>query len=310
VSGIKDHIVLEQSIIKTLVYYDIFHYPLKSEEVFKFLRSNSVTAHDVSQCLDHLAEQNQLSRFGEYYTLQKNESDIRRRIKGNQEAKRYLPLARRQAELIAKFPFVRAVFASGSLSKGYMDENSDLDFFVITQANRLWICRALLALYKRIALKNSHKYFCTNYFIDTDHLEIEEKNLFTATELATLIPLSGQHHYSALMNKNIQWVTKFFPNFSPVAMENSAPVKYAGRKVIFERLLNVFLGNVGDKLLMKFAALRWNKLYYRSYSQKDFSVAFKTKRYASKNHPRNFQKSVMDAYGQLEEQYLNKLASK
>jgi hypothetical protein len=294
--------------MKTLVYYDIFHYPLKSDEVFKFLRSNSVTAHDVSACLDLLAERNHLSRFGEYYTLQKNESDIRRRIKGNQEAERFLPLARRQAKLIAKFPFVRAVFASGSLSKGYMDEKSDLDFFVITQPNRLWICRALLALYKRIVLNNSHKYFCTNYFIDTDHLEIEEKNLFTATELATLIPLSGEQYYLALMNRNLHWITRFFPNFAPPSMEDKNEGNPA-RKIISERLLNLCLGNIGDKLLMRLAAFRWKKLYNRSYSEKDFSIAFKTKRHASKNHPNNFQKSVMTAYEELEAKYLSKLAS-
>jgi hypothetical protein len=308
VSGNKDHIVLEQSIMKTLVYYDIFHYPLKSDEVFKFLRSNSVTAHDVSEHLDLLAERNHLSRFGEYYTLQKNESDIRRRIKGNREAERYLPLARRQAKLIAKFPFVRAVFASGSLSKGYMDEKSDLDFFVITQPNRLWICRALLALYKRIVLNNSHKYFCTNYFIDTDHMEIEEKNLFTATELATLIPLSGDQYYLELMSRNLHWVANFFPNFEPASIQvNNA--KDSRWKMFAEQLLNFCFGNIGDKLLMLVAALRWKKQYRRSYSEKDFSIAFKTKRHTSKNHPNNFQKSVMDAYEELEAKYLSKLAS-
>jgi hypothetical protein len=264
--------------------------------------------HDVAECLDHLAERNKLSRYGEYYTLQKNESDIKRRIKGNREAERFLPLAKRQAELIAKFPFVRAVFASGSLSKGYMDENSDLDFFVITQPNRLWICRALLALYKRIVLKNSHKYFCANYFIDTDHMEIEEKNLFTATELATLIPLWGHEYYRSLMSENLHWVNKIFPNFSPKSTQLSES-KNSRRKIIGEKLLDICLGNVGDRLLMKVAALRWNKLYHKSYPEKDFSIAFKTKPHVSKNHPRNFQKSVMDSYGELEAQYLSKLAS-
>jgi hypothetical protein len=200
------------------------------------------------------------------------------------------------------------VFASGSLSKGYMDEKSDLDFFVITQPNRLWICRALLALYKRIVLNNSHKYFCTNYFIDTGHLEIEEKNLFTATELATLIPLSGDQYYLELMDRNLHWVTNFFPNFESASIQaNNA--KDSRWKMFAEQLLNFCFGNMGDKLLMRVAALRWKKQYRRSYSEKDFSIAFKTKRHASKNHPNNFQKSVMDAYEELEAKYLSKLAS-
>jgi hypothetical protein len=139
-------------------------------------------------------------------------------------------------------------------------------------------------------------------------LEIEEKNLFTATELATLIPLWGEQYYNSLMSKNLQWVSKIFPNFSPAQLSVSQS-KNGKWKVVLERILNICLGNVGDKLLMKIAAARWNKLYNQTYSEKDFSIAFKTKRYASKNHPRNFQKSVMETYGELEAQYLNRLAS-
>ena len=95
-----------------------------------------------------------------------------------------------------------------------MDEKSDLDFFIITAPKRLWIARTLLVMYKRFFLFNSHKYFCVNYFVDEDHLEIEEKNLFTATELATVIPLYGQVHYTNLLKAN-PWLKRFFPNYTP-----------------------------------------------------------------------------------------------
>ena len=86
-----------------------------------------------------------------------------------------------------------------------MDEHSDLDFFIITKPNRLWIARMLLALYQKIVLLNSHKYFCVNYFVDEHHLAIEEKNLYTATELSTLIPLYGKEYYPQLMMAN-HWI--------------------------------------------------------------------------------------------------------
>src|SRR5690606_3777846 len=104
--------------------------------------------------------------------------------RGNLMANKFSDIARKKAKLISQFPFVRGVMASGSLSKGYADEKSDIDFFIITIPNRLWIARTLLVLYKRIFLLNSHKFFCVNYFVDEKHLGIEEKNLFTATELA------------------------------------------------------------------------------------------------------------------------------
>ena len=50
-----DDIDLKVHVLKTLLYYDIFNYPLKSEEVFQFLGTNSITEDDVRTTLDALA---------------------------------------------------------------------------------------------------------------------------------------------------------------------------------------------------------------------------------------------------------------
>src|SRR4029453_8923510 len=97
--------------------------------------------------------------------------------------------------LIASFPYVRCVCISGSLSKKYFDDTTDIDFFVITKPGRLWVCRTFLILFKKLFLLNSKKYFCINYFIDSDNLEIPDQNIFTATELTTLIPMHDYELY-------------------------------------------------------------------------------------------------------------------
>jgi predicted nucleotidyltransferase len=88
--------------------------------------------------------------------------------------------------VIKRFPFVRGVFVTGSLSKNSSDSSSDLDFMVITRKGRLWIARTLLMLFKKIFLLNSYKYFCINFLLSEDNLEIEDKNVFTATEVMTV----------------------------------------------------------------------------------------------------------------------------
>ena len=205
---------LDDQILRTFLYFDIFNYPLKSEEVFKFLGVPALDKSIITLRLNSLRDQRIIFQFGELFSLKNDNSLIERRIKGNQNADEYLILARKTANFISKFPFVRAVLASGSLSKGYMDEKSDLDFFIVTAPNRLWIARTLLVLYRRVFLANSHKYFCVNYFVDEKHLEIEEKNLFTATELATVIPLYGSQQYESLQGVN-SWLNEFFPNYTP-----------------------------------------------------------------------------------------------
>lgn len=294
----KNHSALEQKVIRTLIYYDIFNYPLKAKEVFRFLGMNSVSEKDVEITLNALSDQGYIYRFKEFYSLQPKEANIVRRLNGNTQAQQSLPTAKKIALLIAKFPFTRAVMASGSLSKDYMDENSDFDFFIVTAENRLWICRMLLAMYKRVFLNNSHKFFCANYFVDTKHMEIEEKNLFTATELASVIPLYGCEYYHQLQDINHKWLLNYFPNFKRRSCEDVPNAQIGTSKKIVETMINVFFGNLVEKLIMGIAGKRWKKLYEKKYEQQDFKVAFKTEKHASKNHPRNYQRKVMDLFEQ------------
>jgi hypothetical protein len=289
---------VHQQIIKTLLYYDIFNYPLKASEVFRFLGMNSVTEKDVLQTLNEMALQRDIYKFGDLYSVQSSETNILRRIKGNNEAVKFNRLAKEKAIFISRFPFVRAVMASGSLSKDYMDETSDLDFFIVAAPGRLWICRMLLILYKRIFLKNSHKFFCINYFVDTAHLEIEEKNLFTATELATVVPLYGAVYYQQLQQANHGWLIRFFPNYKPRTMDHVPEFHRNKNQKFAERIINILGGDLWEKVCMLITFKYWRLQYAKNYTADDFDVAFKTKSYASKNHPRNFQKNVMERYAQ------------
>ena len=302
----KHHTDKEEQVLKTLLYFDIFNYPLDAAEIFSFLpvKENSVNA--TTKCLDRLMEIKYVFRFGDLYSLHADEKNIRRRLRGNREAEKWLPIARKQAGFIGKFPFVRAVMASGSLSKGYMDEKSDLDFFIVTAPGRLWIARTLLVMYKRIFRANSHKTFCANYFVDAEHLEIEEKNIFTATELITLIPLYNAHGYQKVMDSNA-WVKKFFPNFERKKPRISIKENSRALRRLYE-LLFFPVGGWLDKFFMDVSLRRWIRLYGRQYSREDFDIAFKTRRHISKNHPNHYQKKVLERYQRKVTEFQNRLA--
>jgi hypothetical protein len=288
---------LSKSIINTLSYYDIFNYPLKCEEVYRFLGTNHVNENDVKEKLIGLSKDGIVFQYGDFFTLQNSETPVLRRIKGNEEAARCLKFAKHKAKFIMNFPFVRAVMASGSLSKGYMDEHSDLDFFVVTKPKRLWIARSLLVFYRKVFLFNSYKNFCVNYFVDSEHLEIEEQNIFTATELATAIPLEGAEYYTALHKAN-SWVVTLLPNFRQQSITDVPLSRVNGLKGFIERLLNILHADGLNRILMKLTLNRWKALYKKFYSDADFNVAFKTKEYASKGHPKHYQKKVLDLHSE------------
>lgn len=270
----------------------MFKYPLKANEIEYSINFKCKQNSDFSVALEDLCNKQILHKTNEFYALENNSEWIERRKKGNEIAKKYLEKAYEVSGFIASFPFVRGVMLSGSLSKNFMDESGDIDYFIIAKPNRLWVCRTLLILYKKVFLFNSKKYFCVNYFVDEEHLDITEKNLFTATELATLIPTYNENNYNLLLNQN-EWVLNYLPNYKKRKFKgHKADTKFKF-KGFFEKLLNGSLGAFLDKKFMNLTVNHWQKKFDH-FNKDEFELAFKSKKNVSKHHPNQFQKKVLN----------------
>lgn len=274
--------------LKTILYFSIFRHPLKIEEIHSYTNYDDIL--DTEKELNRLIDQKIVIKIDEFYVYGSDLDSVTKRLKGNLQAKKALLKASRKSKFISKFPYVEAVAVSGSLSKGYYGENSDIDFFVITKPNKLWICRTLLMLYKKIFLLNSRKYFCINYFVSTSSLEIEEKNRFTATELRTLIPMAGKDVFEEFYHKN-SWVNDYFSKFNPDLSHVQNLKKPALSKAI-EFILDNPIGGFADTGFKKITVIKW-KSKFRFMKDEDFKIALKSTENVSKHHPSNFQKKVI-----------------
>tara|TARA_R110002049_G_scaffold290785_1_gene474394 strand:+ start:7242 stop:8147 length:906 start_codon:yes stop_codon:yes gene_type:complete len=276
------------TILKTILYFSIFKHPLNKLELLKFSIISSEDA--LNEQLSLLLQKGTIFKIGDFYTDHNDSSIIERRLIGNQRAKEIMPKAVKVSRRIAKFPYVECVCLSGALSKGYYDDNGDFDFFIITKPNRLWIARTLLVFYKKVFLLNSKKYFCVNYFISSDNLEIPEQNLFTATEIVTLIPLYGRDTFKAFLDANT-WVLPYFPN-KPITQTNTTrDTKKNAVSQLIQKLLNGNFGLLVDKKLQKITLKKWVKKF-KHLADEDFNIAMKSTRQASKHHPQNYQNKV------------------
>jgi predicted nucleotidyltransferase len=240
--------------LKTILYFSIFRYPLNIDEIHSYTNHNDLS--ETKDELNQLIERKIVIDIDGFYVYGNDLESVTKRLKGNIQAKKAMIIAKQRAKFISKFPFVKAVGISGSLSKGYYDEDSDIDFFVITKDSKLWICRTLLMLYKKLFLLNSRKYFCINYFISESQLEIQEKNRFTATELKTLIPLEGKTIFEDFY-KNNNWINDYFSNFEPnTETVNSSDKTYF--TAFLEFLMNNKVGNGVDSLFKTLTLKKWN----------------------------------------------------
>lgn len=289
-------ISLQKDIISLLLYGEIFQYPMTLEEL-SLVHDRS----DVKSAIDELVTSDLVHQCDGYYYVFDASNKINARIRSNENARKAMPKAIKIGQFIQRFPFVEGVGISGSLSKGVLDQDGDFDYFIITRPNRLWIARTLLILYKKIFLFNSRKNFCLNYFIDSDHLEIEERNLFTATEIATLIPVCG-NAMSDFQQANV-WIESHGKKFS-----KSQPAFESVRKTwvsrVMERLFNGRFGERIDVWCMRRTLSRWEHKFPKFQPEK-FDLAMKTRRYVSKHHPNDFQNRVLNRYAELQQQYNN-----
>ncbi len=282
---------LESSLVQTLLYFDIFSYPLTAQELLYCSKLPDLGLDEVHHAIGGMVAKGYLHREEKYYYLGNDPEKVKRRKKGNEEAKRRIPQAFRVSRFIGKFPFVRAVMLSGSLSKNYMEEDSDIDYFIVTKPRRLWICRTILILYKKIILLNSCQNFCVNYFIDENHLEIEDKNTFTATEVIFLLPSYNYQLYKEFRKKN-SWVYEYYPNHG---LRNDYPCSDKNNSWLRKSLewtLNSRLGECMDTWCMKKTMKRW-KTKFSDFDEESFEVALRSRKYVSKHHPRRFQNLVI-----------------
>lgn len=248
---------ISYSIVNVLAYFHIFNYPITKDEILAYL-NRQVSEKAFQETLAWLVEKEIIYRRDEFYSLSNNFFWVHRRRLGNERAKSQMRIAQKAAAFLSVFPFVRAVAVSGSLSKGYAEEKSDIDFFIIAAANRLWIARTMMHLFKKSTfLFGRQHWFCMNYYVDEAGLEIKEKNIFTAMEVVTARPLRGGAAYQQFLEAN-QWVKDFFPNCS--FRQNEYRKNKTGiLKPAIEFLLNNRVGHWLNQLLMNITVKRWNR---------------------------------------------------
>ena len=280
--------------LAVLFYFQIFSHPLTFQELCLFNQSKTQDTLSFKLFLEQMVNDGFLFKIGNYYLLENNKKWVDQRLENEERGEQYLKKTKKVVHLMRRFPFVEAIFLSGSASKGVVAKDGDIDYFIITRPGRLWITRTLLVLFKKIFLLNSHRYFCINYLIDTNHLEIEEKNRFTATEIVTLLPVFKTPFYKAFLESNL-WVKTYYPNTE--ARESLLPesIPKSRIKMLSEYLLNGKIGEYLDIWAMKLSIKHWHKKF-NTMDDHHFKVALKSRPYVSKHHPQNFQDKVMKGF--------------
>lgn len=293
---VSHYMALRSSILRVMAYFDLFSYPLAVGDVVWFLDVEA-SQEAVWRELERLAQEGRVFRLGGYYSLQNDPTLAMRRLRGEAHADELLAIADRGARLLYQFPFVRGVCISGSLSKRCADEKADIDYFIITKANRLWIARTLMHLFKKLTYLWGHQHrYCMNYYIDEEALEIKEKNIFTAVEMLTVLPICGNGGLVKFFDAN-EWTARYLPHYGSRSREAKIPRRPTLLKRVLEQLLNNRLGNAIDNYLRDVTDKRWKKKTRQGkINTQGHTMSLQCGKHHSRPNPEFFQQRIINRY--------------
>ncbi len=166
-------------------------------------------------------------------------------------------LAQQASKIIIHFPWIKAIGIYGSLARLQSNNESDIDFFIITSNKRLWSARFFINfVFKILNLRpdNQHKKnrFCFSYWADENNLDLSITNLendyyYYYYGTGAFRFLTGQPTViKKFFNSNQKWLNEIMPNWQP----SDFTISYKKSKLQF--LLEKIFGLIPESLYQKY----------------------------------------------------------
>lgn len=223
---------LARAVLDAVAYADVFDFPLTSAELHRYVEVGASRA-QVAEALRAGIRNGRLAAVNGYAVLPGRESIVAVRAGRAAVARRLWPIAAAYGRTIGRLPYVRMVAVTGALAIDNVEPDADIDYLIVTERGRLWVCRALVIALVRWARLRGHD-ICPNYFLSESALLLRQRNLFTAHELTQMVPLAGVDTYARLRRLN-GWTSVFLPNADgpprPTPMNDDPPRAWMRRAV-------------------------------------------------------------------------------
>jgi len=219
---------LDRSILRALIYFDHKDYPLTVVEVCRWLYLPDCGPEecDLAKVKDALAHSQELkehveTKEGFYYLNGRSELVVIRRRRNGRVAKQLKKTAR-IVKLLRLFPPIRLIAVTSSVSFGCVKKNSDIDLFIITRQDQIWLARFLAAgllklLNQRPTARHKRDRFCLSFFITEDALAIEHgafgsDDILYHYYLQSILPIYDPDNLHDRFRLDNDWLYKYIPN--------------------------------------------------------------------------------------------------
>lgn len=233
-----------KAIIQTLLYSDLFEFPLRKKEIWRFLKSQENVQYEQFITILNNPQSPITTKDGYFFLIGREHIVKKRKQKKAVSVTKY-NLAKKVARYLSFIPTIQFIGITGSLALHNADTDDDIDFFIITRHKTMWITR-LMTLFVlevlNVRRKKNKMYekntVCLNMLLDEKHLLLPKKrhDVYTAHEIAQINPLINKDNtYQAFLTAN-SWIETCMPNVLP---KNKVPLSTNNKKTYAIRPLEL-----------------------------------------------------------------------
>ncbi len=268
---------LEQSILRTLAYFDTFDYPLTETELWRWVYPPDQAARvptelaDVQQALRQPPLQQRVAQRDNFVFLRGRESLVPLRHQRKQDNQRRWRRAKTVARYVEILPFVRMVAVVNTLAIDNARPASDIDLLIVIQAGRMWLARMAVSAvvqmlgYRRHGTKIANR-VCLSFYLSTEALDLEPLAAsandthfrFWTSQAVPLLNI-GQT-YEKFQTANA-WVTQRLPNAWQWDWRSRVLAPNQGLRTLKAVYETVLLSPLGE----------WLENWARSFQQRRFA---------------------------------------
>jgi hypothetical protein len=278
----------KKAIIQTIIYSDIFDFPMKEQELWYFLKSTESIAKE--HFIKALATIPAITSKSGYYVLKNRMSIVQKRKNRGKISERKLILAKKAARILSYIPSILFIGVSGSLALRNTEEYDDIDFFIITEEGTIWSTRFFTLILLHVLGIRRKKYsratkdiVCLNMIIEKKAVAFPrpKQDTYIAHEIAQLMPLINKrqtYEYFLVANR---WLHAYLPNV--ITPPNNLPRYEKEYRSFLHTIVNVL---AIESLLKKIQLFSINRTKTTETISNNF-LAF---------HPHDNRKRILDVY--------------
>lgn len=251
----KNNNIIKKAIVRAIVFFDLLGFPLTLGEIWKYslaLPGENLPETNLGEMLE-IMEADLIGKIIEqkngFYFLRGRSDLVATRMRSQISAQNKYKIAIKTAHCLKFVPGVKLVAVCNSLAMGNVREASDIDFFIVTAKDRIWLIRLLVTVMTQILGMRRYKSkvnnrVCLSFYITENNLDLEKITLpldpYFYYWLAALDPILDNRCFAGFTGENT-WLKKYLPNFSPKYPHTSRRIEASSLSVFLQKINNLWL---------------------------------------------------------------------